>query len=414
MNPASQSQPHSDAPCPYSDDLKALVDGELSFWEARRVRAHLRSCAGCQEEYQMIQTLTEELQKNETAAPLAPELRTQIMEAARQSVPTPAPAPEAPVEVARRPFRLAPAFALVPLVACAVVLMMTLTGGKIKNTFNRAADSISTDTGGGSVFSSPVSPVPQWDNGSSTSSRSEAVPNAAPPMPDAFRANTFERRVHKQGSLAVSVADVEASSDKVTRIVKSVGGFIATNSLSSDQGRTASLETRVPVDKFEEVVRAIGGLGQVRAKNISGQDVTDQYVTTEARRDALNRELAISQAKLNALQDKAKRGNLAERQQLQYQLLRMRAATAEARARFAAMHKLAALASLSVTLQEKKTVIAPATLGQDLNKTGREAWASLLATARVPLTVLIYILAYSPIWLPALFLWRRYAPPARK
>jgi hypothetical protein len=128
----------------------------------------------------------------------------------------------------------------------------------------------------------------------------------------------------------------------------------------------------------------------------------------------LNQELAVRTAQLRVLQAQPKRSNAEERSRREAQLLRLRAQTAQARASFEAIRRLADLASLSITLQEKPKAVPAGTLDQDIRQTGREAWASFLSTSRVPLTILIYLLAYSPLWLPALWLWRRYAPPPRK
>jgi hypothetical protein len=273
----SDFQPQSSAPKVHpSDDLKAFLDGELSFWPAWRVRAHLRGCAQCREELTMLQTITEELQseeKSEERVPLAPELRAQILDAARQTVP---PTPPVPVsqpaatfeprepdtsEVQRRPSFWCPAFALAPLALCVVFAVLTLKGGKIKNTFNRAADSISITTDE-SEASRPAASAPSSTSGAASNdqiSESAGIGGPVRVLPG-FPGNS-ERRVQKQGSLTVAVGDVEASSDEAMRIVKEVGGFVANNALSSSGGRRAQLETRVPVEKFEEVVRVVGHFG---------------------------------------------------------------------------------------------------------------------------------------------------------
>ena len=63
---------------PYHADLKALLDGELSFSRAIQVRRHLSSCASCKAETTKLRELNDQLCDIETAtAPSS--LRSRIL-----------------------------------------------------------------------------------------------------------------------------------------------------------------------------------------------------------------------------------------------------------------------------------------------------------------------------------------------
>ncbi len=226
---------------------------------------------------------------------------------------------------------------------------------------------------------------------------------------DALSVVPQSRTVHREGSLTVAVQNAENASDNTTAIIKNVGGFVAQTSLETGAGqkRTATLDCRVPVEKFEIVVSKIGQLGSVRAKSLSGQDITAQVAGSAARRRALSEELSIAQARLEKIEGAKKRD--------QYQIAQSRAdvravrlQAAQARAQLETLQKYGSLSSLYVSLQDgvpvAKTSGAPGSLSPATNA----AWESFLSNARLPLQLMLWILAYSPIWLPALLLWRKY------
>ena len=85
---------------------------------------------------------------------------------------------------------------------------------------------------------------------------------------------------------------------------------------------------------------------------------------------------------------------------------RLRIRTAQARARLELLRRIAALSSIEIVLQEKPPVPGQTGLLQEMGTTGHDALASFLLAVRIPLNLLIWILAYAPIWLPLLLLYR--------
>jgi len=75
--------------------------------------------------------------------------------------------------------------------------------------------------------------------------------------------------------MALNVAHPESSSDDVVRLVKGAGGYVAnvTVSTGADDLKTASMSLRVPIERFDEVLGQIAKLGDVRTKNVSGEDI---------------------------------------------------------------------------------------------------------------------------------------------
>jgi hypothetical protein len=79
------------------------------------------------------------------------------------------------------------------------------------------------------------------------------------------------------GSLEIVVsAKTEDSIKKARQIAESAGGFMQSMTLDS-------ITVRVPAAKFNDIFTAFEQLGTVTARNISAQDVTEQYQDMELR-----------------------------------------------------------------------------------------------------------------------------------
>ena len=219
------------------------------------------------------------------------------------------------------------------------------------------------------------------------------------------------RAVHREGSVSVAVNDAEQSSDETQRLIKNAGGFVANTALEtgSNGRRTATLDCRIPAEKFEALVSKIGQLGTVRAKSLSGQDITAQIAQSGARRQTLQQELAIAQARLAQKEKNAKKRDAGQIYVLRSDVRQVRLQAAQARAQLETLQRYGNTSSLFVSLQDRSPVKASgAGLSDSLGLNGNATWNAFLQNARVPFQLLLLVLAYVPIWLPALLLWRKF------
>jgi len=99
-----------------------------------------------------------------------------------------------------------------------------------------------------------------------------ALPEVTPPS---------ERIVIKTGTLHIELDPPEDGPAKVTEIAGRFGGYVASST-------ETSIVIRVPNESFEEVLEAIAQLGSVAEREVSGEDVTEQYFDLNVRlRNAL-------------------------------------------------------------------------------------------------------------------------------
>jgi hypothetical protein len=91
--------------------------------------------------------------------------------------------------------------------------------------------------------------------------------------------------VVKTASLEVQVpkGDFDQSFQTAMQIAGRYGGYVESSSTSGTRIHSGSITIRVPSTAFDRAMADLTGLGTVRSRSVSGQDVTNQYVDLNAR-----------------------------------------------------------------------------------------------------------------------------------
>jgi len=112
-----------------------------------------------------------------------------------------------------------------------------------------------------------------------------------------------ERLIIRDASLSLVVPDTEAALDEINDMVAELDGYIVQSNVDQYQeGMRASVQLRVPAESLDVALDRIRGLAtEVRSENISGQDVTEEYVD---RKSSL-RHLERTEARLLEFLDEA-------------------------------------------------------------------------------------------------------------
>ena len=229
-----------------------------------------------------------------------------------------------------------------------------------------------------------------------------------------------ERQVHKDARIGVGVADAEESAASVESLAKNVGGFVATTTVSTDRNglRSASLSVRVPVKKFEDVMSQIGQMGRLLSKSVSGEDITARLSGEARRRQVLAGELKAQETVLKAALAREnaalRRAEAAGREGYNFEVpwedrqrvRNLRARAAQSKAQLEALRLEAEMSEIEVELRERRTAPGQASFSQEMRQTASLALSSFAVALRAPFTSLIWILAFAPLWLPAILLYR--------
>jgi predicted negative regulator of RcsB-dependent stress response len=137
-----------------------------------------------------------------------------------------------------------------------------------------------------------------------------AAPAAAEaPALGGGEATTVERLVIKNASLSIVVDDPTATVRNITSLAEGTGGFVvSTNTYQTTFGpdatavQRANIAIRVPSAQFNSVLDQIRAMAvEVENENISGQDVTADYVDLQSRL----KNLEAAEAQLQSIMEEA-------------------------------------------------------------------------------------------------------------
>ncbi|MDD5473772.1 MAG: DUF4349 domain-containing protein [Candidatus Methanoperedens sp.] len=98
------------------------------------------------------------------------------------------------------------------------------------------------------------------------------------------KAVTPDRKIISTASLTIEVKSVQAAFDSIAKIVQANQGFISSSSTYDTAGRkNGQMTVRVPQKNFNPALEQVEVLGTVKSRQISGQDVTEEFIDLGAR-----------------------------------------------------------------------------------------------------------------------------------
>jgi hypothetical protein len=101
----------------------------------------------------------------------------------------------------------------------------------------------------------------------------------------------IDRKVISTASLTLEVKSVEKASDDIMKIVEASQGFISDSSTYDSGGsKNGQMVIKVPQKNFYSTIAQIEALGTEKSRQISGQDVTEEFIDVGARLDNLKKQ----------------------------------------------------------------------------------------------------------------------------
>lgn len=201
-------------------------------------------------------------------------------------------------------------------------------------------------------------------------------------------AATVERLIIRNANLEIVVRDTESVVEEVNALAEELGGYVIESTVSEYQeGKRASLRIRVPAEDLEQALEQIRDMAmEVRRENISGQDVTDEYVDLRSR----IRHLEATEERLLTFMEEAEDTEAAL--EVYDRLQNIQAEIEQVRGRMQYLEESAAMAT--ITLQ-----VTPSELAQPIQVGGwrpqgtlRNAFESLVRVFQFLVDALIVIL----------------------
>jgi len=118
--------------------------------------------------------------------------------------------------------------------------------------------------------------------------------SVVPPVsPSAPSGKTYEgeRKVIKNATLKLLVEDLDSSIESIKKITEDNEGFLGSLDRSQSTGARADMVVHIPSSSLDKVLKEFKDLAVVvRRENLSGYDVTEEFIDNDARLKNLRRE----------------------------------------------------------------------------------------------------------------------------
>ncbi len=238
-------------------------------------------------------------------------------------------------------------------------------------------------------------------------SKMGGVSNLAMPsqVREAAPVATGPRMVITDTYLSVLVKSVRDTVDKILADTTAMSGYMVSNSLSNpDQAATASLVLRVPTASREALLAKIRSYGiKVTSENLTGTDVTDQYVDNEARLAPLLK----TKQKLEDLLNQAQK--VPEILEVQRELSALQLQIDNLKGQQEYLKKSSELSKITLYLSTDEYSLPYAPEGSWRPEVIlKEAVRSLIANLRQLGTLAIWLVVYSPLVLLGFVVFKKF------
>lgn len=244
-----------------------------------------------------------------------------------------------------------------------------------------------------------------------------AAPMPAPPpapMEDSYRGSAEEqlpgvgdRMIIRTVSMSMVVNDTDNTLAAVRDLADEYKGYIADSRrwLRNDQPY-ANVTLRVPAQSLDAVLERLRALAiKIESENLTGQDVTEEYVDLQARL----RNLEATEAELLALLTEVRenRGKAEDILAIHRELTNIRGQIESLKGRSQYLERMTALATIQLEIRPKE---APRPLVEKARwnplVTISNALRGFVQVLQVMVDLAIYVLVFSPfILVPVVILW---------
>ncbi len=256
-----------------------------------------------------------------------------------------------------------------------------------------SAPSMRTDIGKHSQDYDEAAKGKSDTTGREASTRPATVESMADAMPDRF--------LIKNGTLTVEAGDVRKAADALIASARAVKGYVSDSHETVDSlgSRSVTLQVRIPADRFDASLQDIQKLGKILEKQVTAEDVTEEFVDSQSRLRNLRR------TEDRLLAHLSKTGKLSDTLLVEKELTRVRQEIEQLDGRIRFLSHRIAFSTLTVTLKEKahaQGLVPPETFSS--GKVASDASRSLIGFAQGLWTMTIWLGIWAVVWIPAIVL----------
>src|SRR5207245_8742189 len=99
------------------------------------------------------------------------------------------------------------------------------------------------------------------------------------------RASVAASMVIRTGQGSIEVESLERAGSQVRLLAGRIGGYVANTTMQTGRGqlRSASLEVKVPAERFDEGLAGLAPIGKLESVNVNAEDVGEEFTDVTAR-----------------------------------------------------------------------------------------------------------------------------------
>ncbi|MFA7467382.1 MAG: DUF4349 domain-containing protein, partial [Desulfotomaculaceae bacterium] len=204
------------------------------------------------------------------------------------------------------------------------------------------------------------------------------------------------QKIIRTVTLSIIVPDVEKTVTEIEAMLKKVNGYVQDANLwQSDNNLQGHLTLRVPSSEVDGFIPRLESLGRVERKNVSGQDVTEEYYDVEARKNNLKKQ----EARYLELLDKA--NTVKEMLEIESELARVRGEIESMEARLKVLDNRVDLATITLELQAPKSLSTGETLREPFGERIQTGWQrginGMMNFVQDLVVLFVILLPYTPM-----------------
>ena len=211
----------------------------------------------------------------------------------------------------------------------------------------------------------------------------------------------------RTGQASLQVDSLEAGIARVRDVARRTGAIIANTSMEggNKQTRAASLELRIPSERFDEAVNGLAPIGKLESVNVTVQDVGEEYVDVQARVANARR---LEQRLVELLANRT--GKLADVLTVERELARVREQIERYEGRMRYLRTRASISTLSIGIHEPYPIVADHPGERPIRDAFVQAWRNLVGVTAgliaslgvvIPLGILVVALGLAARrWIP--------------
>lgn len=229
------------------------------------------------------------------------------------------------------------------------------------------------------------------------------APNEARLAASPISADITDRIVIKNTTLSLVVNNVSLVIESIENKAKEFGGFLVNSDLNVSEGVTnGTISVRVPEEKRSDALVIFKKLSvKTVSENISGQDVTDEYVDLEARLAVLQK----TKVKFENIMDSATK--IPDLLEVQRELINVQTQVDSVNGTKKYLEQSAKQTLITVYLSTDELALPYVPDERwSLQTAFKQAVRSFISVLRFFCDIAIWVVVFIPLWLPALLIIR--------